>query len=214
MGLRGDAIAQFDWSVGQILEALERNGLDDNTLVILTSDNGPVLDDGYCDEAEEKVGRHSPTGHLRGGKYSSFEGGTTVPMIIRLPGKTKKGHTTDMLISQIDFFRSLSLRLGARLPDGAAPDSRDWRVRKYVVEQAYDHTLSIRDSRWKYISPSDGTPLVPWGTGIETGHIPEPQLFSLDCDRGEMRNVAAEHPDIVKKMQKALAEEINPPSGK
>ena len=214
MGLRGDAIAQFDWSVGQILEALERNGLDDNTLVILTSDNGPVLDDGYCDEAEEKVGQHSPTGHLRGGKYSSFEGGTTVPMIVRLPGKAKKGRSTDMLISQIDFFRSLSLRLGARLPDGAAPDSRDWRVRKYVVEQAYDHTLSIRDSRWKYISPSDGTPLVPWGTGIETGHIPEPQLFSLDCDRGEMRNVAAEHPDIVKKMQKALAEEINPPSGK
>lgn len=75
MGLRGDAIAQFDWSVGQLLEALDKMGLTQNTLIILSSDNGPVVDDGYDDKAEELLNGHEPAGNLRGGKYSAFEGG-------------------------------------------------------------------------------------------------------------------------------------------
>lgn len=73
MGLRGDAIAQFDWTVGQLLEALERTGLAENTLIILSSDNGPVVDDGYDDQAEKLLNGHKPSGNLRGGKYSAFE---------------------------------------------------------------------------------------------------------------------------------------------
>lgn len=71
MGLRGDAITQFDWTVGQLLEALERTGLAENTLIILSSDNGPVVDDGYDDQAEKLLNGHKPSGNLRGGKYSA-----------------------------------------------------------------------------------------------------------------------------------------------
>ena len=196
MGLRGDAIAQFDWTVGRVLSALDSLGLSDNTLVILTSDNGPVLDDGYADRAEELVGSHSPTGHLRGGKYSAFEGGTAVPMIVRWPGRVAAGSSSERLISQVDFLRSLAVLLGFDLPEGAGRDSRDYRQREYVLEQASDHTLSLRDSRWKYIEPSSGPETVPWGTGIETGYRPEPQLYDLSADPHETLNVAASHPAI------------------
>ena len=99
MGLRGDAIVEFDWSVGEILDALDELGIADNTLVILTSDNGPVIDDGYEDRAEELLGGHNPSGDLRGRKYSAFEAGTTVPMIVRWPAKVKGGVTSDALYS-------------------------------------------------------------------------------------------------------------------
>ena len=83
MGVRGDAIVQFDWSVGQIMETLDKLGLAENTLIILSSDNGPVVDDGYDDKAEELLNGHSPAGPWRGNKYSAFEGGTAVPAIVR-----------------------------------------------------------------------------------------------------------------------------------
>lgn len=82
MGLRGDAIVQFDWSVGQIMATLERLGIADNTIILLTSDNGPVVDDGYQDRAEELLNGHKPSGPWRGNKYSAFEGGTAVPQIV------------------------------------------------------------------------------------------------------------------------------------
>ena len=83
MGLRGDAIVQFDYCVGEILNTLEKLGLRENTLIILSSDNGPVVDDGYDDKAEELLNGHSPAGPLRGNKYSAFEGGTRIPAIVR-----------------------------------------------------------------------------------------------------------------------------------
>lgn len=90
MGLRGDAIAQFDWTVGQLMETLDQLGLTENTLIILSSDNGPVVDDGYKDKAEELLNGHTPSGPWRGNKYSAFEGGTAVPVIVRWPQKIKK----------------------------------------------------------------------------------------------------------------------------
>ena len=90
MGMRGDAIAQFDWCVGEIIKTLEDNGLLENTLIILISDNGPVIDDGYDDKAEEMLNGHDPMGGLRGGKYSSFEAGTRVPFIVYYPKEIKK----------------------------------------------------------------------------------------------------------------------------
>ena len=85
MGLRGDAIVQFDYCVGEILNTLEKLGLRENTLIILSSDNGPVVDDGYDDKAEELLNGHSPAGPLRGNKYSAFEGGTRIPAIVSWP---------------------------------------------------------------------------------------------------------------------------------
>ena len=84
MGVRGDAIEQFDWSVGQLMKTLDEMGLTENTLIILSSDNGPVVDDGYADRAVELLGDHKPAGPLRGNKYSAFEGGTRIPAIVHL----------------------------------------------------------------------------------------------------------------------------------
>ncbi len=209
MGHRGDAIAQFDWSVGRVLEELDRLGLSDNTLVILTSDNGPVVDDGYEDRAKELLNGHSPTGGLRGGKYSAYEGGTRVPFIVRWPGNTQSGQVDEALSSHIDLLASLASMIDARIPRGAAPDSynrldcflgKSLAPRPWVMEQAYDNTLSLLTPEWKYIVPSDGPAIVPWGTEIETGLTKEPQLFKVD-DTGERNNVAKSYPAVVQRME-------------
>ena len=111
MGPRGDAIAQLDWSVGQVLATLDRLGLTRNTLVLFTSDNGPVVDDGYRDQAVEKLGDHTPAGPFRGGKYSTFEGGTRVPFVVRWPARVKPG-VSDALISQVDLLASFAALVG------------------------------------------------------------------------------------------------------
>lgn len=111
MGVRGDAIVQFDWSVGKIMETLDKLGIADNTIVLLTSDNGPVVDDGYQDQAEELLNGHKPAGPWRGNKYSAFEGGTAIPVIVRWPMSVKPNQTSDVLMSQIDFMASLVILL-------------------------------------------------------------------------------------------------------
>ncbi len=116
LGPRGDAILQADWCAGQVLAALDRLGLARNTLVILTSDNGPVVDDGYQDDAAARLGRHTPGGALRGGKYSNFEAGTRVPFIVRWPGQVKAGRS-DALVSQVDFPASFAAFTGQTLGD-------------------------------------------------------------------------------------------------
>ncbi len=215
MGVRGDAIVQFDWSVGRIMAALDSLGLTDNTLVILSSDNGPVVDDGYDDRAKELLSGHSPTGGLRGGKYSAFEGGTRVPVIVRWPGHVAGGKTTDCLVSQIDWLESMASLVGVRVPQGSAPDSynrlgnllgTDPRPRPWVLEQAADKTLSLRTPKWKYIEPSTGPAIVPWGTEIETGYLAMPQLYDVTVD-AETRNVAADHPDVVA-MLKSIVDDV------
>jgi arylsulfatase A-like enzyme len=209
MGLRGDAIAQFDWSVGEVVRALEEQGLLENTLIILTSDNGPVLDDGYADEAEALAGEHSPTGGLRGGKYSNFEAGTRVPLIVSWPAVIKPG-VSDALVSHIDLFASMATLVDATIAENAATDSRnalpsllghDKEGREYVIEKA--GSIAIYDGEWKYIAPSKGYPYNRL-TNTELGNSPEPQLYNLTRDLGEQHNVAAEYPHIVERMQHLL----------
>ena len=108
MGLRGDAIVQFDWSVGQIMDTLDKLGLSENTLIILSSDNGPGVDDGYQDRAEELLNGHSPAGPLRGNKYSAFVGGTRIPAIVRWPKGAASAEVSNALVSQIDWVASLA----------------------------------------------------------------------------------------------------------
>lgn len=213
MGLRGDAIVQFDWSVGQILQALDEMGLRENTLIILSSDNGPVVDDGYQDRAEELLNGHSPTGNLRGGKYSAYEGGTRVPVIVSWPQRIRRiGIESDVLISQIDWLASLAALNQVTVPKNSAPDSYDRLAnllgedatdRPWVIEQSQNKTLSVRTKEWKYIEPSDGPRMITWGPKIETGYRPEPQLF--DMRRGdEQENMAVRNPDKTFELQQIL----------
>ncbi len=221
MGLRGDAILQLDWTVGQITAALQRLGIADNTLIILTSDNGPVLDDGYADDAETLAGEHRPSGHWRGGKYSAFEAGSAVPFIVSWPaGKVPQGKTSRALVSQIDAMRSLAAVVGEQLSDSLGRDSRDehltWlgkssKSRDYVLSMAYNRSVSIRTPQWKYIVPMQGAPMVPWGPRIETGFSPSAQLYNMRGQQGETNNVAERHPKTVKYLQELLNKELEAP---
>lgn len=213
MGMRGDAILQFDWTVGAVLDALERQGIADNTLIILTSDNGPVVDDGYADLSVEQLGDHRPWGNLRGGKYSNFEAGTRVPFIVSWPKKVKPG-VSDALVSQIDLFASVATLIQADITEGAAPDSRnalptllgrDKEGREYIIEKA--GSISVYDGEWKYIAPSNGYAYNRL-TNIELGNAPKAQLYHLTDDIGEQRNVADLYPEVVTRMQQLLEGEI------
>lgn len=212
MGLRGDAIAQFDWTVGQIVDALERDGILDNTLIVVTSDNGPVTDDGYDDKADELLNGHTPAGNLRGGKYSAFEGGTTVPVIVHWPAGIKNKGESDALISQVDWLTSFASLVGTRMPKDVAPDSfdnlttligMDKNDRNWVVEQAGNHTLSLVSDNWKYIEGSNGGPLPGWGPKIETGYLDTAQLYDMS-QPGEKTNVALQNPEKVLELEKIL----------
>jgi arylsulfatase A-like enzyme len=210
MGPRGDTIAELDWSAGQILEALDKRGLASNTLVVFTSDNGPVVDDGYHDDAVAKLGDHKPCGPYRGGKYSNFEAGTRVPFLVRWPGRVRRG-VSDALVGQVDLLASLAGLTGA--PLGAAGlDSADLlpaltgesrKGREHLVEQG--DTLSLRSGPWKYIPPSEGAAMNT-DVQIETGNSPEPQLYDLASDPGERRNLASAQPRKVREMAAKLAQ--------
>lgn len=213
MGLRGDAIVQFDWAVGQLMETLDKLGIADNTIILLSSDNGPVIDDGYQDQAAELLNGHKPAGPWRGNKYSAYEGGTAVPMIVRWPGKIKGGQTSTTLTSQIDWMASLGNLIGARFPKGSAPDSEnrlgnllgtDNTDRPYVLELAYNRCMSVRTSEWKYIEPSDGPKILDWAPGMETGSDQQPQLYNIKNNVWEKENVSTQHPQLVYDMQNIL----------
>jgi len=209
MGPRGDVIAQLDWCVGEILATLDRRGLANDTLIIFSSDNGPVVDDGYRDEAVKKLGGHRPAGPLRGGKYSAFEGGTRVPFLVRWPARVKPAVST-ALVCQIDLMASLASLVAQKLGENDAPDSFDVLAallgdsaqgRDHLVEHA--SVLSLRHGGWKLIEPGNG-PRVFANTNTETGQAGEFQLYNLEEDLGETKDVAAQHSDRVQQMHKLL----------
>jgi arylsulfatase A-like enzyme len=211
MGPRGDVIVEFDWSVGEILKTLDRLKLADNTILIVSSDNGPVVDDGYKDDAVAKLGDHRPAGPLRGGKYSAFEGGTRVPMLLRWPERVKPG-VSNALVCQIDFLTSFAALTGQTVAPDDAPDSVNTLAalmgqskvgREHLVEHAA--VLSLRQGPWKMISPGKG-PKVQVNTNTETGQSPVPTLFNLDKDLGETKSLADELTDRVQQMQAFLKE--------
>ncbi|MBO5964816.1 MAG: sulfatase-like hydrolase/transferase, partial [Bacteroidaceae bacterium] len=178
------------------------------------SDNGPVVDDGYADQAVELLGNHKPSGPLRGNKYSSFEGGTRVPFIVTWPENIRKGQISEALVSQIDLFQSFAQLLNATLPKGACPDSRGhWSSLvgednvgcPYVIEQNLWNVLSVRTLDWKYIEPSNGNSYMQL-TNIETGNNPEPQLYNMEQSFEEI-NIASQHPEIVEQLQSILKQE-------
>ncbi|MDQ8181588.1 arylsulfatase [Pelagicoccus sp. SDUM812005] len=217
LGKRGDAMVQFDWSTGAIMEALEEHGLADNTIVIFSSDNGPVYDDGYEDgtsvftSAEEADGGHDGSGIFRGGKYQIYEGGTRVPFIIRWPARIKPG-VSDALVNQIDFLTSFSRLLKQDLPAGEARDSRDTLDAflgedsvglPYMVEEAGPWRRALREGDWKYIAAGKAHP--------RRGAPAHATLYNLKSDPGEENNLIEEYPEKAASMEKRLKELLEGP---
>ncbi len=214
MGPRGDAIAQIDWCTGELIKTLEEAGVFNNTLIIFTSDNGPILNDGYEDRAVELIGNHKPNGIFRGGKYSAFEAGTRVPAIVYWPGTVKPGTISDALLTQVDLYASLAKLVGQKLNSGDAPDSFEcldaWlgntnNGRQIELQESF--TLAIRDKEWKYINPVKSD-ISRWfeNKDIEMGSFQDVQLYHISNDLKEQENVASKYPRKVKEMQKVLHE--------
>ncbi len=209
LGPRGDAILQLDWCTGEIIKTLENLNLTDDTIVIFTSDNGPVVDDGYKDDAVEKLNGHTPSGPLRGGKYSAFDAGTRIPFIVRWPKKVKPSES-NALACQIDFMSSLASLTGQQLKTSDAPDSfnimpallgKTKQGRDHLVE--HSRVLSLIKGDWKYIHPGKG-PKINTNTNTEMGTSLEPQLYNLKTDLAEKNNAALQHPAKVKELAMLL----------
>ena len=198
MGARGDSIIEADWQVGQVMAELDKLGIAENTLVIFSSDNGPVLDDGYKDGAVEKLGGHKPAGPFSGGKTSLLEGGNREPTIVRWKGHVKPG-TSDALFGQFDLAASFASMLGVKLSDDALPDSlnvmpallgESKTARHWIVEHnQYNDRLAYREGDWKLMEAAPKQPV---------------QLFNLKDDIGEKHNFAAERPEVVETLMKKL----------
>ncbi len=213
MGLRGDAILSFDYCVGRIMHTLDSLCIADNTLIILTSDNGPVIDDGYKDQAAELLGNHTPSGRFRGGKYSAFEAGTRVPLLVWWKNGIRKPGISDELISQVDLFASLAKIAGGKTEPAAAPDSGDYsrlltgknkKGRKYLIGQNSGNKLTIVNKQgWKYIESSN-LPASSHYTNTELGNSPDEQLYYLTQDYGEKNNLASTNRKMLNKLKKLL----------
>jgi arylsulfatase A-like enzyme len=210
LGFRGDAMVQFDWVTGQITAMLEKHGLSENTIVIFSSDNGPVYDDGYDDGTTirqsygENDRGHDASGIYRGGKYQIYEGGTRVPFIIKWPAKIKPG-VSDAMVSQIDFLASFSELLNVKIPENHAVDSRstlktflgtDNEGLPYMVEENRTRR-ALRVGDWKYI-------IGPRKRQKDFG----PELYNLKRDPGEQNNVVVFNKELAAKMDAQLIEII------
>jgi arylsulfatase A-like enzyme len=205
-GLYGDVVAEIDWSVGQILEALKRAGLDDNTLVIFTSDNGPWLS--YGDHAG------SP-GPFREGKGTAFEGGVRVPFLARWPGRIPKGTVGQLPAMNIDLLPTLAGLAGAAAPAPGVIDGRDaWPLIAGARGAAAPHDAlyfywgtelhAVRSGRWKLHLPHPYQSLESAGRGGSPGKYVRKQLdlslFDLENDPGESTDVSGRSPDVVRKL--------------
>lgn len=214
--IRGDAILELDWAVGQVIDKLEELGIRDETMIIFSSDNGPVFFDGYEDGAIEEHNGHDPSGRFAGGKYTAYEGGTRMPTIVSWPGHVEAGTESDALISQVDFLASLASMVGVEIPDsldsknmlpallGKSKEGRD-----HLVEQSSDG-LGLRQGKWKYIAPGSRS-----GWAYNRHNLKESPLnvealksreylFNLEKDPQEKNNVADKHPEKVKEMRQLL----------
>lgn len=217
--LRGDAIVELDWVVGQVLSTLEERDLREKTLIVFSSDNGPIYDDGYTDGAITDANGHKANGNLRGGKYLAYEGGTRVPFIVSWPGEVQEDTQSDALFSQVDLLASLMQLTGNERPEKAGPDSQNLlhtllgkkkRGREFVVQQS-PGGLSIRKGKWKLIPAETNPP--KWADAKHNGRenpISTPMwssgnvLYNLEEDPDESNNVAAQHPSVVKELSKKL----------
>ncbi|MFI3319844.1 MAG: sulfatase-like hydrolase/transferase [Rikenellaceae bacterium] len=204
LGPRGDAIAEADWCVGELIQKLEKEGLLENTIIVFSSDNGPVMNDGYKDDAWEKLGDHTPAGKLRGGKYSLYSAGTRVPFMVYW-----KGHiqpiVSDALISHLDLLASFSELIGEKIPEGLDTQNHlDVFMGKstkgrtdYVVEAT--GRMAYRTEQYALIPPYKGQKTN--NTGNELGIVEDYTLYDLSKDITQQSDVTAENPELVEKLK-------------
>ena len=192
MGPRGDVILEADWCIGQIYKTLEKLDLLKNTLIILSSDNGPVLNDGYYDNAVELLGDHDPFGGLRGGKYSLFEAGTKVPFIAYWKNIIQSGVSNE-IISQIDLLSSISSIVGDKFRSRDGKDlsnlilNNSGNGRKELIIEATTRT-AFRSGDWVMIPPYNGVP-VNKNVNIELGNSNDYKLFNIKNDPSQKNNL-------------------------
>ncbi|MGB0599180.1 MAG: sulfatase family protein [Rubripirellula sp.] len=218
LGPRGDAIVELDWCVGQLLDALDRLKLAENTLVVFCSDNGPVLDDGYKDDAIEKIGKHQAAGPYQGGKYNVFEGGTRTPFITRWTGHISPG-VSDEIVCTIDLAASCAALAGVDLPSDSCLDSMNVSAALLGKDNAKgrDHLIQQDNGRggnygfrvgdWKLVR-HDSKKTRNTGLRLQGRPVNRFELYNLAEDPSESRNVMKEHPAIAEKMKQRLAELI------
>ena len=175
---------------------MDELGLTKNTIIIFSSDNGPVLDDGYADDAVAKNGSHQPAGPYRGWKTSVYEGGTRVPFIVSWPGKIKPG-VTGAMVSRMDLVASFANFFKQDIPHGEANDSENMlpalmgksdKGRRVLVEEGYNN-LAVINEDWKYIEPYRKSAA---------------ELFLLSNDPGEKNNLLGKHPEKIKELSELL----------
>lgn len=206
LGIRGDVTMQMDDSLGRLMAALQNAGYKpEETLIIFTSDNGPVISDGYEDGAREACANHNPNHPWRGGKYSLFEGGTRVPFIVSWPGRVRQG-TSHALMCQMDIGRTLAVLCGIAIPDGSMRDSEnhlgalmghDPTGRAELVTQAFEAPrYALRSGTYKYI-PN-------YGRGRPDRQGRGEQLYSLDSDPAEQHNLAPQMPEKTAELKERL----------
>jgi len=203
MGPRGDAILEADWCIGEFMKTLEDEGLLENTLVVFSSDNGPVLNDGYYDDAVEKLGNHKPTGALRGGKYSIFEAGTRVPFITYWKGKIQPAESS-AIVCQMDLLASIAKLVGT---EENTTDSQELlnvflgesdKGREDLILEATSRT-ALRSGDWLMIPAYKGVNFRE-KVGIEVGSFPEFQLYNLKDDVEQQNNLADSNPKKLAEM--------------
>ncbi len=196
---------ELDDHVGAVIAKLEQLKLLESTIVIVSSDNGPVLFDGYDDGAAEKNGDHRPVGPFSGGKYSKLEGGTRVPLIVSWPGKIAPA-VSDAATSQIDLLASFATLVGQPVPAGDSVNVLDVLLGKSkvgcgaIVEEGIAG-VALRSGDWKFIPPHKGQAMfkdMRSGTGLH------PQLYNLAEDPAESKNLALENPEKLKKLSAML----------
>lgn len=219
-GIRGDAIVQADWQVGEIVKSLRDAGVLDNTIIIFSSDNGPVVFDGYYDNSERDLNGHKPAGIFRGGKYNIYDGGMRVPFIVVNPDAAVNG-LSSALVGLNDLPATFAEMLHVKIPEGEAIDSasalrnftsaKEPGARKEIVLQG-TRGKSIRIGDWKFVPKTHGD-AADIGSGANPRDkrfadaiVHEDSLYNLKEDPSETRNVISQYPEIVKTLKNRLLE--------
>jgi arylsulfatase A-like enzyme len=217
-GPYGDAIEEIDWSTGQIVATLDKLGIASRTLVIFTSDNGPWIETtrGNAPGLKPFIPRnHSGTADpLRGYKMLTWEGGLRVPCVVWWPGKVSAGRTCDEVAATIDLFPTMARLAGTNTPDDHMVDGRDiWPLMSGQQNANSPHDEigffyyrytaleAVRSGRWKLVLPRPEHPKwTGWSGRFHGSGIESPELYDLDGDKSEARNVSDKHPEIVKQL--------------